>query len=342
MHSVARHTQQVAQKPASEGHSVPKSIASARPATSNLPPRPPQISGSRPGQIGRHKHRHRGGEAPLAYVDEGIGLPSPRTSFDSPQAKPSALPELSDEEQDHNIASRTPSPSTDHDDEEEHLLALDDDDSLVRIDLDTHPTHQASVTVTSPRTTRFECTKCGLKFRHEYDEKASILSEVKSLSRSLRSSSDLSHSHHSPESDEDNEDDGFALEDLAFQFQSSRTLMEMTRFQLKLALAIFMNRLAEFEAVESLVHSILHSTSKEDLQLWHAHSSVTEEVLIQDLPTVALELGDNLSLLRPYARNLLAVKSFDDMRELESRVDGLFVKVDRKGKGSTIVSRRNS
>ncbi|KAH6886618.1 hypothetical protein BKA70DRAFT_1236475 [Coprinopsis sp. MPI-PUGE-AT-0042] len=253
---------------------------------------------------------------------QGTGLPSPRASLDNLRNSSSGQPELDNEEgvEDYHYCQA----GCDHDDEG-HTVVLNDTGSVLEMDLDSHPgSHTASLVVTSPRGARLTCTRCGLNFRPEFDRRASVTDSIASLTRSIRSTSE--DGHDGLETSDVNE---LIVPTLAHRFQTSRVIMEMSRFQLKVALAFYMNRLAEFEAQESIAHRLLHSANSKDiLHLWHSESTATEEVVIQGMPTIALMLGHSVSLLTPYVSHLSKLKSSADMRELESRVDGLFVRAD--------------
>ncbi|KAH6901297.1 hypothetical protein BKA70DRAFT_1436338 [Coprinopsis sp. MPI-PUGE-AT-0042] len=253
---------------------------------------------------------------------QATGLPSPRASLDNLRTSSSDLSELDSEEglEDYHHCG----PGCDNDGERHIVVLNDDTEYVLRMDLDSHPgTHKVSLVVTSQRGPRFRCTLCGLNFRAEFDRRASMTDSIASLTHSLRFTSE--DGHDGSKASDVNE----LIPTLAHRFQTSRIIMEMARFQLKVALAFYMNRLAELEAQESIAHRLLHSAnSKEVVRLWHAESTATEEVVIQGMPTIALMLGHSVSLLTPYMPHLSKLKSPADMRELESRVDGLFIRAD--------------
>ncbi|KAH6869010.1 hypothetical protein BKA70DRAFT_1242612 [Coprinopsis sp. MPI-PUGE-AT-0042] len=265
---------------------------------------PSSVSSQWSAQIGESQ-LHSSKHTETAYK-AGSGLPSPRASLDVSRA-PSVVPDNNEGAQDSDIH---------HASNQCHhcnmgYIVPADTEPVVQIELDSHPgTHRASVVVTTPKGTRLNCTICGINYRVEFDRRVSSTPSISSIAHSLQSLSDHGDNGSSESVDEPAE---FLIPSLAHHFQTSRAIME---------------------AQESLAHTLLHTTNrKEIINQWHAQNAETEEVVMQVMPTLARKLGQSASLLIPDMTHLENIQTAVDMRELESRVDGLFVQVpapDRK------------
>ncbi|KAH6893801.1 hypothetical protein BKA70DRAFT_1440145 [Coprinopsis sp. MPI-PUGE-AT-0042] len=197
----------------------------------------------------------------------------------------------------------------------EHPVEDEDDLTLTC----TRLARRASLVVSSssPRVCRRLCNGCGLWYVSDYDSLSeSDTSSVKSFALSLKVEG----------SNKPSASQIFAMAEMASRLQGTRLIKDLARIQLKLALAVYMDRLAEFEIQEALVHKAIHEASDgSSTTLWHRSTHQIEGIAISQAASVPFKVGQNLPLLKPLAKELGTVRNFAELKMLEDRADQLFV-----------------